>query len=70
MQNGTLRSSGDGAVYWFPDHAEIDFWLLTKKNIESRGGLILDERYKFGFIAKARPDSYCCKTCRLLLTKL
>ena len=70
MKMGTLRSSGDSAVYWFPEDRDIDFMVLTKKNIESRGGVILDERYPVGFIAKKRPACGYCRTCEVMITKL
>jgi len=67
---GTIYGVEDRAVYWLPDPGRRDYHLLTRKNIEKRGGMILDDVSRFGFFAKARPDSHYCKTCRIFLTKL
>ena len=67
---GTIYGVEDRAVYWLPDPGRRDYHLLTRKNIEKRGGMILDDVSRFGFFAKARPDSHDCKTCRIFLTKL
>ena len=44
--------------------------LCTRKSIEGQSGVLLDELFPVGFIAKRRPTSYYCQACRTLLTRL
>ena len=67
---GTIYGAGDRAAYWLPGRSKRDYHLLTRKNIEKRGGMMLDDVSRLGFFAKARPDSHYCNACRMFLTKL
>ena len=69
MRLGELYGEADKAVYWFSKSADRNFFLLNRKNVEKRGGLVLD-RSTFGFIATERPGTYRCGNCNILLTKL
>ena len=44
--------------------------LCTRKSIEGQSGVLLDDIFPVGFIAKRRPTSYYCQACRTLLTRL
>ena len=70
MVLGALYSGADRAVYWLPAYAERDFSFLGQKQIEKRDGVILDQITKVGFLAKERPSSYYCKTCKVILTQV
>ena len=67
MAPGELRSSGDSAVFWMPKSASIK--LCIRKSIEGQSGVLLDEIFPVGFIAKRRPTSYYCQACRTLLAR-
>ena len=69
MVLGELCSGGDKAVYWLPTSADSNFFLLNRKNVETRGGVVLDQT-TVGFIATKRPGTYRCEACRVLVTKL
>ena len=69
MVLGALYSEGDRAVYWLPKSADRKFFLLNRKNVEDRGGVILDQT-AMGFIATERPGTYRCEACCVLVTKL
>lgn len=69
---GKLYSASEKGVYWLPSDtsiADMKGWILQKKKIHSIGGIVLDDLYSVGFIAKNRPDSFYCKTCNIFLTK-
>ena len=67
---GTLFSVADHGIYRLPNHSERDFKMLNRKNVESRNGIFLDKLTKIGFIARKRPDSYYCSSCKIFITKL
>ena len=69
MVYGELRSAADQAIYWMPKSAERNFCLLNRKNVETRGGVVLDHT-AVGFIATERPGTYRCEACHVLVTKL
>ena len=69
MVLGALYGEADKAVYWLPKSADRKFFLLNRKNVETRGGIVLDQT-TIGFIATERPGTYRCENCNVLMTKL
>ncbi len=66
---GNLRAPSDHAVYWLPTGANLERLVVTKSEIEKKGGYVLDHIPKIGFVAKKRPDSYYCQECQIFITK-
>jgi len=69
MVFGELYASADKAVYWLPKSADTKFFVLNHKNVESRGGIVLDQT-TIGLVATGRPGTYRCEVCNVLVTKL
>ena len=72
MVCGKLYGASERGVYWLPDSTSIEEmkgFILQKKKVDAVGGIVLDDLYPVGFIAKNRPDSFYCKTCNIFLTK-
>ena len=69
MCSGTLYAPGSHSVYWLPEHASLQCFVLTKQHIENAGGFVLGQT-RASFVAKDRPHTFFCKTCRILLTQL
>lgn len=73
MECGNLYSGRGHAVYWLSnsdDDCITDMAITTKRGVEKRGGIVVDKLTKMGFYPKKRPNSYYCKSCNLLITKL
>lgn len=73
MDLGRLQAGGK-AVYWLPEKAE-DILLLSRRNVEKRGGIFLDKvpnnnLASLGLTSEGRPDSYYCRSCGIFITKL
>ena len=66
---GELYGEADKAVYWLPKSADRKIFLLNRKNVENRGGVVLDQT-TVGFIASERPGTYRCENCNVLVMKL
>lgn len=73
MARGRLYSPAEQGIYWLPDTVgigDMGGWVLTEEKIQAAEGVVLDRLRRVGFLAKERPDSYCCKACGLLLTRM
>lgn len=68
MSSGHLFSPRSCAVYWLPTGVELESWIVSTKSVQERGGVVLGEASKFGFIAKRRMVSYYCKECKCFIS--
>ena len=69
MVFGELFGEADKAVHWLPKSADRKFFVLNRKNVENRGGIVLDQT-AIGFVVTGRPATYRCEACNVLVTKL
>lgn len=71
MECGQIYAPNGRISYWLPKDAPPNEGLaLTVKKVKQRRGMILGEAGPFAMIAKRLPDSYYCKHCRRVITKL
>lgn len=74
MRFGGLNSKSAFAVYWVPkspygDYTQPTILPFIKRDVESRGGVVLGETNMF-FEKKTEPVTWYCKSCKVLITKL
>lgn len=72
MECGQIYAQKDRVPYWLPKDGPLDetFRITAKKVQKDLQGIILGETGPFAMIAKRLPDSYYCKHCRCVITKL
>ncbi len=74
MQLGYIALNFAKAPCWLPgniDGHELGLWgLVTANTIRKAGGFFLGDATKRFAITRKRVDSYWCKECNLLITKI
>lgn len=68
MQCGYILDARGVMTYWLPENKKYMSMALSRKRIESLGGVVLGTETKLGFYAKERSKSYFCAHCNLIIT--
>ena len=67
MVTGIIRTDGSSELFYLPESEDILFGrIITKEEVESKGGIILDGPYITRFHT-LKVDCYACKSCRKIV---
>lgn len=67
METGIIRSDGSPGLFYMPEGEDFLFGrIITKEEIENKGGIILDGPY-ITRLHSLRIDCYACKSCRKIV---